>query len=66
MKKQIKRLSLHRETLRHLKINNLVLVVGGTDTTGCTEPNVTSMPCIYATECECYTIGPTFCCLPPH
>jgi hypothetical protein len=56
MKKQIKRLSLHSETLRHLQINSLVHAVGGSFPT--------STECIIATGCECNTQDPA-CTLPP-
>jgi hypothetical protein len=56
MKKQIKRLGLRSETLRHLQINSLARAVGGTFPT--------SAECIIATGCECDTQGGG-CTLPP-
>jgi hypothetical protein len=56
MKKQIKRISLHRETVRHLQIDSLAHAVGGNFPT--------SAECIIATGCECNTQDPA-CTLPP-
>ena len=55
MKKRVKKLSLHRETLRHLQNVPLGMVVGGTNT---------SQECFQATGCECNTQD-AGCTVPP-
>ena len=49
MKKRMKRLALHRETLRNLSV--LARVVGG-------DPNPTSYACFEGTGCDCDTQVP--------
>jgi hypothetical protein len=56
MKKRVKKLGLHRETLRHLQDPSLERIVGGGTTT--------SQACDQATYCECESQGPA-CTLPP-
>ncbi|MFL6232725.1 MAG: class I lanthipeptide [Thermoanaerobaculia bacterium] len=55
MKKRIQRLYLSKETLRNLQASNLAGIAGGTAQT--------SMECLQATGCECYTQDPG-CTLP--
>jgi len=52
MKKQVKRLRLHRETLRKLQSAELNRIAGGT---------ATSMECFYATGCDCASQGGPDC-----
>jgi hypothetical protein len=55
VKKRIQRLYLNKETLRNLQAPTLAGVAGGTAQT--------SMECLIATGCECYTQDPG-CTLP--
>jgi hypothetical protein len=58
MKKRVKKLGLHRETLRHLQVHALSAAAGGTGS------YPTSCECFIATGCECESQAPD-CTLPP-
>jgi hypothetical protein len=57
MRKPIRKLGLHRETLRNLQFGQLKAGVGAADSD-------TSCNCRYITGCECYTQDMA-CTLPP-
>ena len=54
MKKYAKKLSLNRETLRHLQSGEVIRAVGGS-------ANCTSVVCVEATACECASQGGSEC-----
>ena len=56
MKKRMKKLSLHRETLRSLQGSEAKDVAGGSHATSC--------ECFFATGCDCASQGGTDCYAP--